>query len=90
MYHSTRRDSGDSGGRSQGRGGMDTLALVSAKGQPDLRSSQQSVGSAASDSTNVASSAQLHKQLLAAEVAKVRMPANPRSPCARTRLVNQR
>lgn len=51
-------------------GQNDSLALVSAKGQPDLRGSQMSVGSAASDG-NVASSAQLHKQLLAAEVAKV-------------------
>lgn len=52
------------------QGQSDTLALVSAKGQPDLRASQQSIGSATSDG-NVASSAQLHKQLLAAEVAKV-------------------
>ena len=78
------------GGRAQGQGGMDSLALVSATGQPDLRASQQSVGSAASDSTNVASSAQLHKQLLAAEVAKVSMPANPRSPRARTQPISWR
>jgi hypothetical protein len=44
---------------------MDHLALVSAAGQPDIRASQQSDGS-------IASSAQLHKQLLAAEVAKLR------------------
>jgi len=44
---------------------MDALALVSAGGQPDTRASQQS------NDSNMASSAQLHKQLLAAEVAKV-------------------
>lgn len=47
---------------------MDQLALVSVAGQPDIRASQQSN---ASDG-NIASSAQLHKQLLAAEVAKLR------------------
>jgi len=49
----------------------DALALVSGSAGPDIRASQQSN---ASDS-NIASSAQLHKQLLAAEVAKLRKEA---------------
>mmetsp|Transcript_83160 Transcript_83160/g.134846 ORF Transcript_83160/g.134846 Transcript_83160/m.134846 type:complete len:254 (+) Transcript_83160:96-857(+) len=45
---------------------MDALALVSAGGQLNTRASQQT------NDSNMASSAQLHKQLLAAEVAKLR------------------
>lgn len=56
----------------------DALALVSGSAGHDVRASQQSN---ASDS-NIASSAQLHKQLLAAEVAKV-PPRPPPSASAR-------